>query len=254
MSHLFHRNRSENSTAFTLIELLVVIAIIAILAAILFPVFAQAREKARATACLSNEKQIGMGLLQYEQDYDEALPYIWYGSNGGGSAAGGNYKWMDAVYPYIKSEAVFNCPDALQKVVNAQGNFYPYHYYQNYAGLSPAPAPNAAGGAGYNFYYGSYGLNAMYRLDTSGGTLTRTPPCGAYAKPTTIAKINAPTSTVWIVDGNNYYSGWAGLTSVSSGSSLQPNPIISTTIQPVQSNYNGTNANEAIIGRHTGYL
>src|SRR5690349_16808444 len=61
-------------TAFTLIELLVVIAIIAILAAILFPVFAQAREKARQAACLSNSKQIGLALLMYLQDYDEALP------------------------------------------------------------------------------------------------------------------------------------------------------------------------------------
>ena len=250
MSHLSGSRRTTDRAGFTLIELLVVIAIIAILAAILFPVFAQAREKARATTCLNNEKQMGTGLLQYEQDYDEALPYIWYGSNGGGSAPGGNYKWMDAVYPYIKSDAVFNCPDAPEKVVNAQGNFYPYHYYQNYAGLNPAPAGNAVGGAGHNYYYGSYGLNAMYRLDVSGGT-SRTPPCGAFAKPTTIAKLVAPTSTVWIVDGDNYYSGWACLTSCSSGSSKQPNPFINSSIDPVQSNFVGTNSNEAVIGRHT---
>ena len=64
----------RGKNAFTLIELLVVIAIIAILAAILFPVFAQAREKARAISCLSNEKQIGLGIMQYQQDWDEKNP------------------------------------------------------------------------------------------------------------------------------------------------------------------------------------
>jgi prepilin-type N-terminal cleavage/methylation domain-containing protein len=64
----------RHTNAFTLIELLVVIAIIAILAAILFPVFAQARGKARQSSCLSNEKQIALSLMQYQQDYDETLP------------------------------------------------------------------------------------------------------------------------------------------------------------------------------------
>src|ERR1041385_3748666 len=76
-----------NKRGFTLIELLVVIAIIAILAAILFPVFAQAREKARQTSCLSNEKQLGLAVMQYLQDYDELLPtgtaeYCWQDPNG----------------------------------------------------------------------------------------------------------------------------------------------------------------------------
>src|SRR5438094_779490 len=71
--------RHGRGAGFTLIELLVVIAIIAILAAILFPVFAKAREKARQTTCLSNTKQIGMALMQYEQDWDEANPGVWFG-------------------------------------------------------------------------------------------------------------------------------------------------------------------------------
>src|SRR5580700_9998945 len=83
---------------FTLIELLVVIAIIAILAAILFPVFAQAREKARAITCLSNEKQMGLGILQYVQDYDETLPYA-----NVIEASGTELRWYDLVSPYIKS-------------------------------------------------------------------------------------------------------------------------------------------------------
>jgi len=86
---------------FTLIELLVVIAIIAILAAILFPVFAKVREKARQTACLSNEKQIGLAMMQYEQDNEERLPM------GGGD---GNIRWWSSIQPYAKSTDLYRCP------------------------------------------------------------------------------------------------------------------------------------------------
>jgi prepilin-type N-terminal cleavage/methylation domain-containing protein/prepilin-type processing-associated H-X9-DG protein len=89
---------------FTLIELLVVIAIIAILAAILFPVFAQAREKARQSSCLSNCKQIGIGMRMYLDDYDGAWPFSWYG------AAGAQYGWDIALYPYTKNTKIFACP------------------------------------------------------------------------------------------------------------------------------------------------
>jgi prepilin-type N-terminal cleavage/methylation domain-containing protein/prepilin-type processing-associated H-X9-DG protein len=83
---------------FTLIELLVVIAIIAILAAILFPVFAQAREKARAITCISNLKQIGLGLAMYVQDYDETYPYDHYAPT-----AATDVNWFGAIYPYVKN-------------------------------------------------------------------------------------------------------------------------------------------------------
>ena len=101
---------------FTLIELLVVIAIIAILAAILFPVFAKAREKARQSSCLSNFKQIGLAVLQYAQDYDERTPRE-YDNLVGKSA----WEWcntnqwtnyQDSVTPYIKNTQVFLCPSA----------------------------------------------------------------------------------------------------------------------------------------------
>ena len=81
---------------FTLIELLVVIAIIAILAAILFPVFAQAREAARRTSCISNTKQLSTGVQMYTQDYDERLPIL-------GVLAEGRGRWMFQVNPYIKN-------------------------------------------------------------------------------------------------------------------------------------------------------
>lgn len=98
--------------AFTLIELLVVIAIIAILAAILFPVFARARENARRASCQSNEKQIGLGIAQYTQDYDEIMIASWYGASTVGSDSGNNYKWMDAIQPYVKSTQLFDCPSS----------------------------------------------------------------------------------------------------------------------------------------------
>ncbi len=90
---------------FTLIELLVVIAIIAILAAILFPVFARAREKARQSSCLSNVKQISLGVLMYAQDFDEMLPHSNYRD-----AAGVGYSFIQFVNPYINSAQVFDCP------------------------------------------------------------------------------------------------------------------------------------------------
>lgn len=93
---------ARSRRAFTLIELLVVIATIAILAAILFPVFARARENARRAACLSNMKQIGLGLMQYVQDYDERYP-LYYGPNGG---------WHMQIQPYLKSTQLFICPSA----------------------------------------------------------------------------------------------------------------------------------------------
>ena len=106
---------------FTLIELLVVIAIIAILAAILFPVFARAREQARKTACASNLKQIGLAMMQYSQDYDELNVYddAIYGT-GKWSAGGAPYspfdpannRWPSKIQPYVKSTQLFQCPSS----------------------------------------------------------------------------------------------------------------------------------------------
>ena len=158
--------------AFTLIELLVVIAIISILAAILFPVFAKAREKARQISCASNEKQIGLAMLQYIEDNDEGLTRSFYGSATADSDMGANYKWMDALYPYIKNEQVFTC--------QSDGLSLPYKYR-----------------TGHN--YGSYGLNGAYGNPGD----SQTPPRSSAAYLVTSSMLVVPATTVWVTDNNN---------------------------------------------------
>ena len=114
---------------FTLIELLVVIAIIAILAAILFPVFAKAREKARQSSCLSNAKQIGLALHMYVQDYDEMMPPL-YGD------VAGLFPWQQLVTPYVKNIQIFTCPSKIT--------------------AAPFTPPSSFGSYGYNYHWAAY--------------------------------------------------------------------------------------------------
>lgn len=164
-------------SGFTLIELLVVIAIIALLAAILFPAFARARENARRASCQSNQKQIGLGIAQYTQDYDERMPYSWQGTSNGPSDATTNYKWMDAIYTYVKSEQVFNCPSQA---------FPPTGFgaYKQRSGTN----------------YGSYAINAAYY--GSGDAYSGV----AYSF---LPAIQSPSTTIMTTDGDgNFETEW----------------------------------------------
>ena len=113
---------SPHKRAFTLIELLVVIAIISILAAILFPVFARARENARRTSCLSNLKQQGLGIMQYVQDYDETYPMVFNYGPDAKSGGGDDSTWINDVQPYVKSRQLFFCPSS-GSVNNLNGHY-----------------------------------------------------------------------------------------------------------------------------------
>jgi prepilin-type N-terminal cleavage/methylation domain-containing protein/prepilin-type processing-associated H-X9-DG protein len=177
---------ARKRTGFTLIELLVVIAIIAILAAILFPVFAQAREKARQSGCLSNLKQIGTGLMMYAQDYDEAYPCNWFGGLWATTPNGRMYKWMDAVYPYVKNEQVFSCPSdgsARKK----------YIYYKN---LPRESETN----------WGSYCTNTAY-WDPGPGTPASSEATdnASVRRTTTLSAVARPADTFWAGDGNGSF-------------------------------------------------
>ncbi len=130
---------------FTLIELLVVIAIIAILAAILFPVFARAREKARQANCGSNMKQLGLAAAMYAQDYDELIVYEDLDYNGSGAEDAGDATWRGMLFPYVKNVGVFVCPS--KRLTSAfDGSYNDYGQNGGYAinvahWVSGAPTP-----------------------------------------------------------------------------------------------------------------
>lgn len=211
---------------FTLIELLVVIAIIAILAAILFPVFAQAREKARQTACLSNEKQMGLGLLQYTQDYDEALPFNWIGAYNVSNPAANppQYKWMDEIYPYTKNEQIFTCP-------SDNTNRKSYTYYTSLK----APSINN---------WGSYCTNVAY---WNGGP-AHSPSSDVSSKQVIhLARLARPAETVWVSEGDgSYQCAWPDIPSQPTISARKPRTLgINGGFDPLEG---------AHVERHQGHI
>lgn len=201
-SPIFVTPQREKTRAFTLIELLVVVAIIAILAAILFPVFGRARENARRTSCQSNLKQIGLGLMQYTQDYDERMPRAYFG---GGErrtimdATHNRRSWNDVIFPYVKSEQVFACPSA---PAPPSGSNRDLQRYRN-----PEMPGYSLGLHQYNA--GSYAVNAAFHTDTTKNSPVQWPDNGK--QDVSIAQIAQTATTIFAGDGGNWDTtalGW----------------------------------------------
>jgi len=181
---------------FTLIELLVVIAIIAILAAILFPVFARAREQARKTACTSNLRQIGSAIMMYAQDYDEMLCPASTGVCPGPNSFG----WADIIFPYVKNEKLFDCPTATWRM-RMNNTLTPPRFHRDRGGTGAIARTDCTTGArimaGVNY---NYGVNQFSAPGGGRGPF--------HPSIRSLAAIPAPAGVAGIADGRGA-SPWA---------------------------------------------
>jgi prepilin-type N-terminal cleavage/methylation domain-containing protein/prepilin-type processing-associated H-X9-DG protein len=229
--------KSESENGFTLIEILVVIAIIAVLAAILFPVFATVREKARQVACASNEKQLGLGLLQYAQDYDEYLPC---GSTGVGlSGDGRGIGWAGQMYPYLKSSQVYVCPDDSLPV-----NFswvIPFSYMENENIIRQISWGNA---------WNSYSMNGLSQFTAPSSTVMLAEAHGGMLNP---ALVNSSSVDVYSSMANGWdqpsWNQGTYLTGLLGGRAFNSNAM-----QTPQAIHNAQGANFLAADGHVKFL
>jgi len=205
---------TKRSNGFTLIELLVVIAIIAILAAILFPVFAKAREKARQTSCLSNLNQMGKAVLMYAQDYDERVPPSYQRATPG--ADWPLIKWAAHVVPYVKNSQVFLCPsDSAARADNGNNSVGLISYHAN-PQLMPGVRGDFDGAIGtitapaqtHMLFdaWAAYQYCAVPNMQAGNGNACNARPCGIRIDGVDISRHNSGFNTV-MADGHAKWFG-----------------------------------------------
>lgn len=196
--------RPARRGGFTLIELLVVIAIIAILAAILFPVFAQAREAARKTTCISNCKQLGLGFMMYVQDYDEQFPFVTCGDSYTGGCATwirGSLPWTLTVQPYIKNFGLYTCPSDPDKACFSKpdnlGGYGQMLTFVNWPGAVPGMQPAELA----RIFPLSYATNYFLSRSSLGG--------GAASGTINLAEIQAPAKLMLLSEYGKGTAPWS---------------------------------------------